>query len=355
VLGATTAVQTTDAGAPVMARRRTATIVRRVLLLAWLAAFLVSLVTVGAPFDRAAQTLWILSLLVVSGIGRPWRWCARVFVDWLPFIAVLYLYDYSRGAADALNRTVQVSLPAALDKTLFFGHLPSVWLQQHFYDPKHVHWWDVAASLVYATHFVLVWAIAAVLYRRNRAEWFAWARALVVLSFGALITFALMPSAPPWYAAQEGVIPPVNRFTTRGWDAIGLHQAGALLHQGQGVVNDVAAIPSLHTAFAVLVAVWFWPRVPRRARWWLRPLLFVYPFVMLLSLVYFGEHYVVDGIAGALYVFATLAGLRAWDAWRAGRRAKRLARDVLLDHAGAGKGVPLDDVLEPAPAQATTA
>jgi membrane-associated phospholipid phosphatase len=259
----------------------------------------------------------------------------------LPFIALLYLYDYSRGAADALGRTVMVAKPAAWDETLFLGHLPTVWLQQRFYDPAHVHWWDVAAALVYATHFVLVWIIAAVLYRRNRAEWFAWARALIVLSFAALATFALLPSAPPWYAAQQGIIPPVTRFSTRGWDAIGLHQAGALLNQGQGVVNDVAAIPSLHTAFAVLVAVWFWPRIKGVHRWWLRPILVLYPIAMLTALVYFGEHYVVDGIIGALYVFGTVAALRAWDRWRANRRALNEAAAVI-----AGGGV-VPEAIEP--------
>src|SRR5450759_5825458 len=71
----------------------------------------------------------------------------------------------------------------------------------------------------------------------------------------------------PWYAGGQGVIAPVARIATRGLDPIGLHAAAQLVNQGTAAANDVAAIPSLHTAFAVLVAAWFWPRVPARYRW----------------------------------------------------------------------------------------
>ena len=86
-----------------------------------------------------------------------------------------------------------------------------------------------------------------------------------------------------------------------------------MIDQGRAVANDVAAIPSLHTAFAVLVSVWFFNRVPRRHRWWLQPILAVYPIAMLTVLVYSGEHYVVDGLIGSVYVVAVLAGLALWD------------------------------------------
>ena len=93
----------------------------------------------------------------------------------------------------------------------------------------------------------------------------------------------------------------------------------------------LAAIPSLHTAFAVLIAVWFWPRVPQQHRWWLRPFLVAYPVVMLAVLVYSGEHYVVDGIVGAIYVFGVLAALRWWDRWRERRRLDAEAARVILE------------------------
>ena len=287
--------------------------VGRAAVAAWAIALTAFCLYDGFPFDRAYQSLWILSGLAAASIARPWRHVARIFADWVPFIAILYLYDYSRGAADLLGATVQVEGPIMWDRALFLGADPTVWLQQTFYDPRAVHWWDKIGALVYTSHFFVVWVIAAVLYHRDREHWFRWARAVVVLSFAGLATYALMPSAPPWYASREGLLPPLHRISTRGLDSLGLSFADGLIDQGRAVANDVAAIPSLHTAFAVLVSVWFFNRVPRRHRWWLQPILAVYPIAMLTVLVYSGEHYVVDGLIGSVYVVAVLAGLALWD------------------------------------------
>ncbi len=306
----------TDSSAPSVSRRRRQ--LGRAVVAAWAAALVVSCLRNGFPFDRASMSLWILTGLLAASVARPWRRVARIFADWVPFLLILYLYDYSRGAADALGSTVQVEGPILWDRALFLGADPAVWLQQTFYDPQAVHWWDAVGALVYVSHFFVVWVIAAVLYQRSRDHWFRWARALVVLSFSGLVTYAVMPAAPPWYAAQEGLLPPLDRISTRGLDAMGLSFAESLFDQGRAVTNDVAAIPSLHTAFAVLVAVWFFGKVPQRHRWWLQPLLVVYPVAMLATLVYSGEHYVIDGIIGAAYVIAVLAGLAWWDRWRTG-------------------------------------
>ena len=73
--------------------------------------------------------------------------------------------------------------------------------------------------------------------------------------------------------------------------------------------NAVAAMPSLHMAGAVLVALVVWRAVP-----WARPLAIAYPMAMALTLVYTGEHYVADVAAGA----ALAAG-----AWAAGPAVAR--------------------------------
>jgi hypothetical protein len=296
---------------------------------AWCLAFVWFVWTQGFPFDRGFQTVWILTGLVAASVGRPWRTVVRIFVDWFVFVLVLYAYDYSRHFADLLGRPVMITPQIAADKLMFFGNVPTTWLQTHFYDPSATHWWDLVGSIVYVSHFLAVWVIAAILYLRNRDEWFRWARALVVLSFAGLITFALQPTAPPWYAARDGFIPPVMRISTRGLDDLGLHGAKTLIDNGASLTNDVAAIPSLHTAFAVLISVWFLPRIPRRMRWWAWPLLIAYPFAMLAMLVYSGEHYVIDGITGVIYVLGVLYGLSRWDRWRDGRRLD--AETAVLD------------------------
>jgi membrane-associated phospholipid phosphatase len=85
--------------------------------------------------------------------------------------------------------------------------------------------------------------------------------------------------------------------------------------------NPVAAMPSLHTAFATLVALTIAARF--RSRW--RYLLVLYPVAMGFTLVYCGEHYVLDLVAGVVYALAAHFALNRWEARRDRRRLEAAA------------------------------
>ena len=128
------------------------------------------------------------------------------------------------------------------------------------------------------------------------------------------------PAAPPWLAAKQGVIEPVARISSAGWEVLGLPRAGVLLDAGQGQVNLVAAVPSLHTAFAVLMCTLLLPL----ARYgWQRAGLVTYAVLMPVVLVWSGEHYVVDTLLGAAYACAVVLL-----APPAGRALRAVARAV---------------------------
>jgi len=127
-----------------------------------------------------------------------------------------------------------------------------------------------------------------------------------------LVTYVLYPAAPPWLAAKDGVIPPVARLSARGWELLHSNHAGSLMSEAQVKVNTVAAMPSLHTATATLIAAFFFPRAP----WWGKILLACYPLLMGAVLVYSGEHYVVDLLFGYLYAAVVMA------AFAIGRRVR---------------------------------
>ena len=172
-------------------------------------------------------------------------------------------------------------------------------MQEHAYDPFEPHWWDAAASLVYVTHFVLPWALAAILYVRSRTVWLTYVRRVVLLSYAGLATYILLPAAP-WYASKYEFVPEhMDRVATNGWSVLGLRSAGAWLDQAQAGSNQMAALPSLHAAFALLFSVTLWMLVRNRL---LRVVIALYPIAMALTLVYGGEHYVVDILLGWIYV-----------------------------------------------------
>ena len=210
------------------------------------------------------------------------------------------------------------SLELDADRWLFGGWTPSVWLQHHLWH-GHVRWYDVVFWCVYLTHFFATPVLAAILWKLDRPRFRAFAVLVATLSFMGLATYALFPAAPPWMAAQAGLTAPITRIIPHVMSAVGTKSAGSLIEHGYAYANNVAAVPSLHTAFALLIALTLWPVVPR----WLRPVVALYPLAMGFTLVYTGEHYVFDVLLGWVYtVVAVLAG-RALIRWWLARRAAR--------------------------------
>jgi membrane-associated phospholipid phosphatase len=283
-------------------------LVRRVALTMYAVALVAACLTWGVPFQRELVMVWTCGGLACASIGRHPREIVRLLADWVPLAAILVVYDYSRGAADTLGAPIHTTEMIDADRWLFGGHVPSEWLQARLLDLDQIHPWDVAFSLIYSSHFIVPFAVAGVLWARNR-EWFLrYAKRLVTLSFAGVATYVAFPATPPWLAAQDGALPEVTRTTARGWQAINLHAAGIFEH-GQASVNQVAAMPSLHAAFAALVAMFLWSRV--RPVW--RPLLALYAVAMGFTLVATGEHYAIDVLLGWIYAGVVMAGWTAWE------------------------------------------
>ena len=289
--------------APVGVRTSWRTSVRVLLWTGVTLAFVATCAVNGLPTDRVVLLGWALTGLVAYAAADGWRRIVRLLAEWLPVAVLLLAYDATRGLADGLGMPVHVTEPAAVDRWLGAGVLPTVWLQQAL----DADWWKAVAALVYGSHFVVTPLLLAVLWVRDRRLWGRYVRMVLALSAAGLATYVLYPAAPPWLAAKEGVIEPVRRLSATGWDVLGLPHAGALLADSQGQVNQVAAVPSLHTAFAVLTCLVLLP-VARRT--WQRVALVGYAVLMPLVLVWAGEHYVVDTLLGAGYAVVVVLALR---------------------------------------------
>jgi membrane-associated phospholipid phosphatase len=268
----------------------------------------------GVPTARLNLMTIIVVGLAISSLGYGWRRLVRVVIDWIPFTLVLMVYDLSRGVANAISMPLHERDIASAESWLFGGTIPTLWLQHHFYTPGTVHWYDALATLIYTSHFLATPILAAALWLRNRAIWLAYITRVIALACAGLVTYVLFPEAPPWLAARDGLIEPVSRLSARGW--IWLH-AGHVQHlldnaQRDGS-NPVAAMPSLHIAFATLVAICIAGRLSGRWRY----LLALYPAAMGLVLVYTGEHYVLDLVAGVAYALIIHALVSRWERSRA--------------------------------------
>lgn len=246
--------------------------------------------------------------------------------DWFPFVFLILSYEALRGLGNGLVANTHIGFPIDFDERLFGGNLPTVWLQSHLWDPNHLHWYDYMAAFVHPLHFILPLAIAFAFWMKSRRLYWKFVGSYLLLTYAGLVTYVLYPMAPPWYASAMGRIPPVDTILGQVlWQHSVSHPLGFIYDKFDP--NPVAAMPSLHAAFPVLVFLVCLKLKPKIG--WLA---IVYPLIMDFAIVYMGEHYVVDVLAGTLYGAASFAAVWVVPDWiRARRRVsvaqRRLARE----------------------------
>jgi membrane-associated phospholipid phosphatase len=282
----------------------------------------------GIFYDRERLFPWLFVGVAILVAGTGWRRMLELVLYWIPFAFLWVAYDLVRGLADN-NRFIHTTAPISLEKFLFFGHVPNNELQDRFYVPQHIQWWEVITSLTYMSHFFVVYVTAAVLFVRSRDRFVRWMTALVLLTVLGVLGYFLYPMAPPWMAANNlHLIPDLARPGTRGLRLLHLTFVDRLWHHGANnseMVNPVAAMPSLHAAYAMLFTLFF---AKRTRQVWVKVLLALYPLIMAFTLVFGGEHYMIDIFAGWILAIIAVQVSDRFHDWRA---ARALARD-----AGAG-------------------
>ena len=274
--------------------------------LLWLLLSAVMVATVGIPTSHDLVFLWFalgVAACVVTDLRRK---VPRFIVEWTPFMGVLFIYDRLRGYADGALVHPRETPQIRLEAWLFGKPIPTVWLQAHlWHGTSDIRWWDYAVWFVYVTHFLATLIVAAILWTWAHEHFARFATMVCVLALAGFTTYVLYPAVPPWMAAQHGAIGRANRTIKLVWPHVPIAHFGSLFEKGEHYANNVAAMPSLHAAYALLISLFLWRLVPR----WTRPLLVLYPPAMAFALVYGGEHYVVDCIAGWLYATATFVGV----------------------------------------------
>jgi membrane-associated phospholipid phosphatase len=179
----------------------------------------------------------------------------------------------------------------ALERLVFGGLVPTLNLQDAFYRPGQVSWLDLLTIGIHLSYFILPHALVLLLFFIKAPHFRRYIYALIAMSWAALLFSYLVPTAPPWLAAERGFLDPIYRVV----QDIGSSSLPGTFQAGNQLVgeNEVAAMPSVHTATACLVAL----AVSRYGR--LGPVLgWGYAAGMIFSLMYLGEHYFVDGLAG---------------------------------------------------------
>ncbi len=245
---------------------------------------------------------WVLLALLVIAIalGR-----GRTFIaDWTPFLLLFFAYEAMRGFA---ARFPPHDL-SGLERWVFGGTIPTLTLQRAFYHPGVIGIQDLVAMFFYFMHFVLPIVVGFVFWVNSREHYWRFIAALLLMCFLAFLTYLFWPSAPPWYQLHDVV--KINQQTV---DKIWGNTVVVIYHAFNP--NQFAAFPSLHAAFPALAAVYAWRRY--RA---LGLVLVLWSVGVVVSIVYLGEHYVVDALASVVYVAAATIIVESVSRWRSRRK-----------------------------------
>jgi hypothetical protein len=229
-------------------------------------------------------------------VKRTPLWVEALVIVWL-----CWVYD-------AVSNLASLRLHAALAHALGVLHLERTlhldpeltlnrWLTAH-------HTLGLVVSDYYDNaHFIVTLGLLGWLWYKRPDIYRPLRNALVAINVLGLLVFWLYPLAPPRMLLGVGFSDVVAST-----HAFGSWHTGALA----SAANQLAAMPSLHMAWAVWCALVLWRM---SARPWVRALAIFYPCLTALAVLSTGNHFLADvlaGIATAALAVLLVAALGRW-------------------------------------------
>jgi hypothetical protein len=232
------------------------------------------------------------------------------------FLLVYNAYQVVRGLADGREATAFANADRIIDVERSLGTFFEPSFQKALLDERWLI--DIANFLYLNTHFVVTTTFLVWIYM-FRNDHFYFVRNMFMVAMGlALVGYAAFPTAPPRLVTEAGFTDTIATFTGVAQDS----KTANLL------VNPYAAVPSMHIAFALMIAV------PGAALSRLAPMRVfwsAYPLIVFFAITATANHYWLDAAAGA-----AVAGLAAVAAHQLARlRPNRWAWQTAPDEAAA--------------------
>ena len=248
----------------------------------------------GAPGWLRGTRTTAVEITVVLVLYTVWQWVHERAVT------------KTEGAierAHTLYRFEQtMHLPSELTiQNLFIHHRPAMQFLNVYYGGAHVT----------AVGILLVW-----LFARHRRD-YPRVRNTLALSIAGCLAIQTIPVAPPRFLPDLGFV-----------DAGLMYHLSVYGAGGSGISNQVAAMPSLHVGWAVLVGVVAVSVGRGRWKW----VVLAHPVLTVLSVVATANHWWLDGVVAVMVLglaYLVVRGLEvAWAAARARWRRVNQVADV---------------------------
>jgi hypothetical protein len=247
----------------------------------------------------AASVPFALSVVLPRSRKRDVALCA------LQMYAYTVTYQMPNDDPEALERRVHLDYPVRIDRILGLGQIPNLRLQRWFAAPGRIRKRDQVLVWSHWLWFLFPHGTVAYVLARHPDRFPRTATLTYAVFDLGLIGYWGLPTAPPWYASLHGrlgeggdiavrrmMVEHGEAFWKDGWDPLYSVLGG----------NPLAAMPSLHFATSLMAAHLLTEAGPvEGAIGW------TYALTLGFALVYLGEHYLVDLLAGA----ALTEGVRA--------------------------------------------
>jgi uncharacterized membrane protein YkvA (DUF1232 family) len=233
----------------------------------------------------------------------PRRRRSPLWVEALVVVWLCWLYD-------EINNFSPLRLQTALQHANSILHVEKVW---HLNPELTLNTWAAAhralalpmADFYDTAHFVVTLSLVAILWWRYPEQYRPLRNALVLINVIGFVVFWIYPLAPPRMLPAAGFIDVVAVT-----HALGSWRSSAMASQA----NELAAMPSLHMAWAAWSALALWRILPNRP--W-RLLVVIYPAMVAVVVMATANHFLLDVIAGLITVVAACGLAAVFGIWRA--------------------------------------
>jgi len=233
----------------------------------------------GELLSSPTSVMFLLLTPIVGAAGNHWR----RWRGWLALVMTAMSYEALAGVIDSVADGNKLLSLFDFDKYLWgfnlTGRVQST-LSSALMTNFMVLLYQMLMPVVFITSFFI--------WYRNRRNFGKFVTAILLTSYAALVTFLLLPTAPPWLGGAAS-----NLVRASGLGSIPSFLSPlAVLFEP----NEFAAFPSLHAAYMV-ICTYFLLKMDRR----IGGAAGLLTAGILLSTLYLGQHYLVDLIAGVIY------------------------------------------------------
>ncbi|MBS1860182.1 MAG: phosphatase PAP2 family protein [Actinobacteria bacterium] len=252
---------------------------------------------IPAPVTLAVSAAGPLAVAVLSPRTRK-RDVALFAMQMWSFTVV---HEMPYDDPERLRRRLYTRYPIEIDSAIGAGRLPGARLQTLLAGRRGTAALDRFLTVTHWLWFFEPYAVLFWILFRHPERFPRAARQMAAVFDGGAFGYWAVPTAPPWWAAEQGLTKePVRRIMVEVGEPLWGRYWGPLYAALGG--NPWAAMPSLHFATSMAGAVSLSEASPQEgAVGW------AYALTLGFGLVYLGEHYVTDLLAGAGLVGAVRA------------------------------------------------